>query len=85
MNIMWDTERVWIAVGGVFFSVILIIVVWHYVSLLRLNRRLLDSLEKQRASEKALRESEVIFNQFLDHSPIYVFFKDENVRTVNLC
>ncbi len=77
-------ERVWIAVGGVFFLIILIAIVWHYVSLMRLNRRLLDSLEKQKASEKALRESEVIFNQFLDHSPVYVFFKDENIRTVKL-
>ena len=80
----WDVERVWIALGGVLFIVILIVIVWHYVSLLRLNRRLLDSVEKQKSSEKALRESEVIFNQFLDHSPIYVFFKDENIQTVKL-
>lgn len=80
----WDAERVWIAVGGALFIVILIVVAWHYVSLMRLNRRLLDSLEKQKASEKALRESEAIFNQFLDHSPVYVFFKDENIRTVKL-
>ncbi len=81
---LWGAERVWIAVGGVFFLIILIAIVWHYVSLMRLNRRLLDSLEKQKASENALRESETIFNQFLDHSPVYVFFKDENIRTVKL-
>ena len=80
----WDAKRVWITVGGVLFIVILIAVAWHYVSLMRLNRRLLDSLEKQKASEKALRQSEAIFNQFLDHSPVYVFFKDENIRTIQL-
>ena len=81
---LMGAERVWIAVGGVFFLIILIAIAWHYVSLMRLNRRLLDSLEKQKASEKALRESETIFNQFLEHSPIYLFFKDENIRTIKL-
>jgi PAS domain S-box-containing protein len=81
---LMGAERVWIALGGVVFLVILIAIVWHYVSLMRLNRRLLDSLEKQKAADKALRESEVIFNEFLEHSPVYVFFKDENIRTVKL-
>ncbi|MBA4421733.1 MAG: hypothetical protein C0390_01380 [Syntrophus sp. (in: bacteria)] len=80
----WDAKRVWMTVGSSLFIAILIAIVWHYVSLIRINRRLLDSLEKQKASEKALRESEAIFNQFLDHSPVYVFFKDENIRTVKL-
>ena len=80
----WDAERVWIMIGGALFIIILIAVIWHYLSLMRLNRRLLDSLERQKASEKALLESEAIFNQFLDHSPIYVFFKDEKIRTVKL-
>jgi PAS domain S-box-containing protein len=34
--------------------------------------------------EEALNESETIFNRFMEHSPIYVFFKDENIRTVKL-
>ncbi len=80
----WDAEQIWITVGGVLFIVILITIAWHYVSLMRLNRRLLESLEKQKVSEKALRQSEAIFNQFLDHSPVHVFFKDENIRAVKL-
>jgi len=32
----------------------------------------------------ALRETEAIFSQFLEHSPIYVFFKDENARPIRL-
>jgi two-component system, cell cycle sensor histidine kinase and response regulator CckA len=39
--------------------------------------------ERKKAAE-ALRESENIFNLFMQHSPIYVFFKDENLRSIRL-
>lgn len=35
-------------------------------------------------AEEALRESEEIFQRFMEHSPIYVFFKDENIRSLRL-
>jgi two-component system cell cycle sensor histidine kinase/response regulator CckA len=31
-----------------------------------------------------LQESETIFSSFLEHSPIYIFFKDQNVRALRL-
>ncbi len=34
--------------------------------------------------EKALKDSEAIFTQFLQNSPIYVFFKDENIRSLRM-
>ncbi len=37
-----------------------------------------------RAQQAALRESEELFGSFMEHSPAYVFFKDENIRTVRL-
>jgi two-component system cell cycle sensor histidine kinase/response regulator CckA len=36
------------------------------------------------AAEEALLESERIFAHFMEHSPIYVFFKDENLRAIRL-
>jgi len=36
------------------------------------------------AADEALMESEEIFNQFLQHCPVYVFFKDEQIRTLKL-
>lgn len=42
-----------------------------------------DITEINQAEEKA-RENEVIFSAFLEHSPVYVFFKDKDIRAVRL-
>ena len=36
------------------------------------------------AALAALRENEAIFDQFMTNSPIYMFFKDENIRAIRL-
>jgi PAS domain S-box-containing protein len=38
----------------------------------------------RKLAEKDIQENEEIFNQFLENSPIYVFFKDENIRSLRL-
>ena len=43
----------------------------------------LDVTDRKQA-EEALREKEAIFSAFLEHSPIYVFFKDKNIRSIHL-
>ena len=35
-------------------------------------------------TEKKLRETQEIFNSFMEHSPIYVFFKDLDIRSIHL-
>lgn len=52
----------------------------QFVNMLVIAR---DITERKRM-EEALRESEEIFNQFMEHSPIYIFFKDENIRSMRL-
>ena len=42
-----------------------------------------DITERKRA-EEALQESEEIFSSFLEHSPVYVFFKDKDIRSLRL-
>ncbi|MHB8834219.1 MAG: PAS domain S-box protein [Candidatus Methylomirabilia bacterium] len=42
-----------------------------------------DVTARKRA-EAELRKSEEIFSHFMEHSPIYVFFKDENIRSLRL-
>lgn len=42
-----------------------------------------DITERKKAMEE-LRESEEIFNQLMEHSPIYVFFKDQHIRATKL-
>jgi PAS domain S-box-containing protein len=42
-----------------------------------------DTSERKRI-EAALYEQEEIFRHFMENSPVYVFFKDENIRTIRL-
>ena len=39
---------------------------------------------RREKTEEALRESEEIFRLFMEHSPVYTFFKDENIRSLKL-
>lgn len=42
------------------------------------------ALVEQNRTNKLLLENEAIFNSFIEHSPVYVFFKDENIRSIRL-
>ena len=44
----------------------------------------ITDITERKMIEDALRESENIFNQFLLHSPIYIYFKDHNGRPLRL-
>jgi PAS domain S-box-containing protein len=43
-----------------------------------------NNITERKQTEEALRENEVIFSSFLEHSPVYVFFKDKNIRPLRL-
>lgn len=58
-----------------FLLVLILLLSFVFIILLR--------LQVSKATGK-IRETEEIFNQFLIHSPIYVFFKDENIRVKKL-
>jgi PAS domain S-box-containing protein len=51
---------------------------------LNLMEDALAARDKAEKTAAALRESEEIFRCFMEHSPIYVFFKDENIRSIRL-
>ena len=38
----------------------------------------------QRSAEEALRKSEAMFSAFMEHSPLFVFFKDAEIRAIRL-
>jgi PAS domain S-box-containing protein len=42
-----------------------------------------DITEAKRAEEE-LKESEAIFSSFLEHSPVFIFFKDQDIRALRL-
>ncbi len=48
-----------------------------------LSRSIRYAIERKRI-EDSLRESDEIFRQFMEHSPVYVFFKDEKIRSLRL-
>jgi len=39
---------------------------------------------KKRKAEKALLENQIIFQSFLEYSPVYIFFKDHEIRSLML-
>ena len=43
-----------------------------------------QDITERKLAEAALHETEEIFKHFMEHSPIYVFFKDENIRSLRL-
>ncbi|MBE0649908.1 MAG: PAS domain S-box protein, partial [Bacteroidales bacterium] len=43
-----------------------------------------QDITKRKQTEDALKESEEVFNHFLENSPYYVFFKDKNIRAIRL-
>lgn len=43
-----------------------------------------EDITEQRSIQEELSEKNLIFQQFLKHSPIYIFFKDKNLRTLYL-
>ncbi len=47
-------------------------------------RELEDSEAERKRAVEALRESQEIFSQFMENSPIYVFFKDDHIRAIRL-
>lgn len=47
-------------------------------------RIVLVDITANKQAEETLRESEEIFNHFMENSPIYVFFKDLDIRAIRL-
>jgi len=45
---------------------------------------ILKDMTEQRKAEEALLESEEIFSYFMENSPIYIFFKDPDTRSLRL-
>ena len=52
------------------------------------GRRLMFSITRdvteRHRSEKTIRDNEAIFSAFLKHSPVYIFFKDKDLRALRL-
>ena len=45
---------------------------------------ILEDITERKRTEELLSENETIFSSFLEHSPIFVFFKDKEIRALRL-
>lgn len=45
---------------------------------------IIHDITERKQAEETLKESEAIFSSFLEHSPVYVFFKDKETRSLML-
>ena len=87
--ISYNEEEIYAALTGfrnrliVIFSFLFIVMAYYFYSFTKV-RTVLKEEKKRKEAEKTLHESEEIFRRFMDHSPIYVFFKDENIRSLRL-
>ncbi|MCK9365228.1 MAG: EAL domain-containing protein [Syntrophales bacterium] len=74
----WDARRVLILAGVVLALVIVILAVWRYLSLMRLNRDLKYSLEEQKKAEKALSNSKGLLHTLVQTIPDLIWLKDKD-------
>lgn len=44
----------------------------------------LDDVTEHLRNQETLRETQLIFDRFMEHSPVYVFFKDKDIRPIRL-
>ena len=44
----------------------------------------IQDVTEQKKADAQIRENEMIFEQLLENSPVYIFFKDENIRPLKL-
>jgi len=42
------------------------------------------NISNRKRDEVVIKENEAIFSQFMEHSPVYVFFKDDQIRSLRL-
>jgi len=79
-----DRDEVCAPAYALFGSMFIVILIFSAIVILILPyfSRLVTA--QLRRSEDALLESEDIFSQFMKRSPVYVFFKDENIRAIRL-
>jgi PAS domain S-box-containing protein len=69
----WNSQSLLIASGTIIALIIIIFIVLHFLSLIRLNRHLQKSIEKQKEAEGALRESEELFRGIIENASDLVY------------
>jgi len=75
----WTARRVAVFGGGLLAVAIVSLVVWRYLSLLRLNRELKAAAEERKKAEEALREREERLRAVIEQSPVGIAFSRDGV------
>ncbi|MBW1712681.1 MAG: transporter substrate-binding domain-containing protein [Deltaproteobacteria bacterium] len=81
----WTATKVFWAMSGVAFLVLLVMVSWRYVTLVRFNRRLRENIAGRTKAEESLKAERQRLFRLLDGLPAYVYLQapDYTIRFAN--
>ena len=83
-NPYWTTQKVIYYSGLILLFIIILAIVWHYLSLNKLNRHLTKTIDELKKSEDALRKSSILLSNVLNSTPDWIFVKDTQLKMM-LC
>lgn len=70
--------------GHVIYAILAVKIIFNDAGEAKYGISQIIDITEHKKAEKALEENDEIFDKFLENSPIYVFFKDENIRSLRL-
>ena len=76
----WTARRTAVIGGGLLAFAVITLIVWRYLSLHGLNKKLVATVEERKRAEEALHKSEEQFRAIAVNTPDHIFIQDRDLR-----